>query len=200
VAIPDLVRKQLSRAADITAFLVLPNGDKVVAYDTVSDQSNTADFMDNHPHVAIFRGDNLSLDVDSVSLATTGPIRFDGMASLPTTHGIPVLAVAFALGGDGAATFFVFIGPQHKKYRVLTTLQGEQAQLRFSKGSPKRLELWTANGYFSRDPDKQCIWCPKYYNRSTYAWRDGKLVRISTRRTTRGYQPETFDNDRFIIR
>jgi hypothetical protein len=197
VSVPAEVREKLSEAADIRAFLALSNHDCVVVYDTVRDKPNTANFMDNNPRIALFRGDAVLLDIDSG--AAGGPIRFHGMATIPVSHEVSVLAFAFQLGVDGAGTFFVFVGQKPQGYSVVAALKGSQAQLRFNESSPGKLELWTADGQVSHDPYRQCVWCPKYYKRTAYAWKNGQLRPLKTIRTQQGYQPDTFDELPFVM-
>lgn len=200
VAVPSGVLQKLS-AADTKAFVVLPNRDTILVYDTVRDKPDTADFMDNHPHVAVFSSSGaVDLDIDALALAPSGPVRFDGIAVMPVSGGAPLLACAFTLGVDGSGTFFVFVGQESGTYKVLATLRGAQAQLRFNAKSPERFEFWTADGQFSRDPDKQCVWCSKYYRTKTYEWRNGKLVLLAASKSSRGYEPETFDDARFVVK
>ena len=197
VAIPTELREKLSNAADIEAFLRLPNQDAVVVYDTVRDKPDTADFMDNDPHFAIFRGGAALLNTDSG--APAGPVRFHGMAAIPISDRASILAFAFQLGVNGAGTFFVFVGQNPGGYGVVATLQGDQAQLRFSEGSPGTFVLWTADGWIGRGPDGRCVWCPKYYKSEKYAWENGKPRYLSTVRSRQGYKPETFDDSPFLI-
>lgn len=197
VAIPPELRKKLSNAADIEAFLRLPNQDAVVVYDTVRDNPDTADFMDNDPHFAIFRDGATLLNTDSG--APVGPVRFHGMAAIPISGEESALAFAFQLGGDGAGTFFVFVGQKPGGYGVVATLEGVQAQLRFSEGSPGTFVLWTADGWVGHGLDATCVWCPKYYKLKKYAWENGKLQHLSTVRSRQGFKPETFDNFPFLI-
>jgi hypothetical protein len=68
VSVFSTVRDKLAGAADIRVFLVLPNRDCVVVYDTVRDKPDTADFMDNNPHIAIFHGGDAVLDIESGAL------------------------------------------------------------------------------------------------------------------------------------
>ncbi len=200
VDVPSGILQKLS-AADTEAFLVLSNRDAILVYDTVRDKPDTADFMDNHPHVAVFsQSGAVAVDIDALALAPSGPIRFDGMAIMPVSDGTPLLACAFTLGVDGAGTFFVFVGQESGTYKVLATLQGAQAQLRLNAKSPERFEFWTADGQFSRNPDKQCVWCPKHYKTKLYAWRNQKLTRLSESKSSRGYDPETFDDRRFMVK
>ena len=196
VAIPPELRKKLSNAADIEAFLRLPNHDAVVVYDTVSETDN-ANFMDNDPHFAIFRGGVALLNTDSG--APVGPVRFHGMAAIPISDEASVLAFAFQLGGDGAGTFFVFVGQKPGGYGAVATLEGVQAQLRFREGSPGTFVLWTADGWIGRGVDATCVWCPKYYKLKKYAWENGKPQHLSTVRTRQGFKPETFDDSPFLI-
>ena len=201
VAVPSGMLQKLS-VADTEAFIVFPNRGAILVYDTVRDKPDTADFMDNHPHVAVFSPSGaVAIDVDSVALAPFGPVRFDGMAVMPVSDGAPLSACAFTLGVDGAGTFFVFVGQESRTYKVLATLHGAQAQLRFNAKSPKRLEFWTADGsVFPNDPGKNCVWCPKYYRTKTYEWRNGKLVLLAASKSSRGYEPKTFDDARFLVK
>lgn len=179
VAVPPGMLQKMS-AANTEAFVVLPNRDAILVYDTVRDKPDTADFMDNQPHVAVLSPSGaIAVDIDALALAPSGPIRFDGMAIMPVSDGAPLLACAFTLGVDGAGTFFVFVGQESGTYKVLGTLKGAQAQLRFNAKSPERFEFWTADGQFSRDPDKQCVWCSKHYKTKLYTWRNQKLTRLS---------------------
>lgn len=197
VPIPSELRTELSNAADIEAFLRLPNHDAVVVYDTVRDKPDTADFMDNDPHFAIFRGGAALLNTDSG--APVGPVRFHGMAAIPISDKASVLAFAFHLGGDGAGTFFVFVGQKQGGYAVVATLEAVQAQLRFSQGSPGTFVLWTVDGWVGRGLDATCVWCPKYYKLEKYAWEDGKPRQLSNVRSRQGYQPEIFDDAPFLM-
>src|ERR1700722_1297294 len=181
VAIPPELREKLPNAADIEAFLQLPNQDAVVVYDTVRDKPDTADFMGNDPHFAIFRDGATLLNTDSG--VPGGPVRFHGMAAIPISDGASVLAFVFRLGADGAGTFFVFVGQNPGGYGVVATLKGTQAQLRFSKGSPGTFVLWTADGGVGRGLDGKCVWCPKYYKSTKYAWENGKPRYLSTDRS-----------------
>jgi len=200
VVVPLAMLQKLS-AADTEAFVVLPNRDAILVYDTVRDKPDTADFMDNHTHVAVFSSSGaVTLDIDALTLAPSGPVRFDGIAVVPVPGGAPLLACAFTLGVDGSGTFFVFVGQESGTYKVLATLRGAQAQLRFNPKSPERFEFWTADGQFSRDPDKQCVWCSKHYKTKLYAWRDQKLTRLSESKSSQGYDPETFDDTRFMVK
>jgi len=54
--IPTIIRGQLADAADVEANLNLPNKDVALEYDTVRDKPDTADFMDNDPHIVLVRG------------------------------------------------------------------------------------------------------------------------------------------------
>lgn len=197
VTVPTTIREKLSEAADIRAFASLPDGDSVVVYDTVRDKPDTADFMDNSPQIAFFHNGNVVFQHNSD--ASTGPIRFDGMALL-LNPSRSLVAFAFTLGVDGAGTFFVLVGEQAGQYKLVASLRGTQAQLRFDNSSPEQLELWTADGQFNRNPDYQCVWCLKYYTRKTYAWQNGKLKLIQIVKGRRGHKPETFEKRRFVIR
>jgi len=197
VSVPKSIRNNLPDAADFRAFFVLPNQDRVVVYDTVRDKPGTIDFMDNCPHIAIFHGADTVLNIESD--APAGPVRFGGMAFMPFAQHAPVVGFAFSLGVDGSGTFFVFIGKKPDGYKVIATIVGAQAQVRFSKVAPGHFELWAADGQFNRRWDMQCVWCPKYYKRTTYTWRDGELRKLQTVRTRRGYQPETFNDAPFLL-
>ena len=153
--------------------------------------------MDNNPHIAIFREGAVLLNIDSG--APAGPIRFHGMATIPASRDDSVLAFAFQLGVDGAGTHFVFVGHKPEGYGVVATLDGAQAQIRFRTNLPGTFELWTADGWVSRDLEGKCVWCPKYYKSKKYVWDNGKLRHLSTLRGRRGYQPETFDDSPFVM-
>jgi hypothetical protein len=187
-------------AADTKALITLPDRAIVLVYDTIRDKPDTADYMDNHSHVAVLSPNGVTLlDIDALRLAAIGPVRFDSMAVM-TLHGRPLVVCAFNLGGDGAGTFFVFIGQEFEKYKVLATLTGAQAQIRFDQKSPNRFAFWTADAQASQDPDEQCVWCSKYYKTKTYEWRNGELVLLTQTRSTRGYDPEMFDRERFRVK
>jgi hypothetical protein len=198
MVIPIALRQKLPAAADIEAFLSLPSQDSIVVYDTVHDNPNTADFMDNHPHVAIFRSGEIVLDLDSVRLAPFGPVSFHGMALLPASHDAVVAAFAFTLAVDQSGTFFVFTGEKSGGYKVIGTLSGTQAQVRFRDSLSGRFEFWTADGEFDRDPDKQCVWCRKYYKRTTYAWQNGQLQQLLISKGRQAYDPEAFQETPFM--
>lgn len=200
VAVPPRVLHNFS-VADAEAFTVLPNRDSLLVYDTVRDKDDSADFMDSHPHIAVTSpSGSVAFDIDAVSLAPAGPIKFDGMAVVPVSGHAPLLAFAFTLGVDGAGTFFVFVGHESQTYKVLAKLTGAQAQLRFHAGLPGRFEFWTADGQFSHSPDQQCVWCSKYYKRKMYVWRDAKLVLVGELKTRQQYRPERFDEARFMVK
>ncbi len=198
VVIPAARRQELVAAADIEAFQSLPNQDDVVVYDTIHDNPNTIDFMDNHPHVAIFRNGNVVLDLDSITLAPFGPVGFHGMAISRVSHDPIVAAFAFTLAVDQSGTFFVFVGEKSGGYKVIATLRGAQAQVRFRDSLSGRFEFWTADGQFDRDPEKQCVWCPKYYTRTIYAWQNGQLRQVLRSKEKQAYDPETFQDTPFM--
>jgi hypothetical protein len=198
LVVPDAVRAKLSGAADFEAFLSLPNQDRVVVYDTVRDKPDTADFMDNHPHVAILRGGDIVMDLDLVSLAPLGPVQFHGMAVWHVSRDTVLTVFAFRLAADGSGTLFLFVGEKSGEYKVVGTLVGAQAQVRFKDNFSGDFEFWTADGQFSTKLDEQCVWCAKYYKRIAYVWRDGQLRQLLTFRDRQSYQPETFDRAPFV--
>ncbi|HYB61049.1 MAG TPA: hypothetical protein VEH50_06180 [Methylomirabilota bacterium] len=198
VVIPATLQKKLAAAADIEAFQSLPNQDDVVVYDTIHYNPNTIDFLDNHPHVAIFRNGDIVLDLDSVTLAPFGPVGFHGMAISPVSHGPVVAAFAFTLAVDQSGTFFVFVGEKSGKYKVIATLSGSQAQVRFTDSLSRRFEFWTAGGPFDSDPDEQCVWCRKFYKKTTYAWQNGQLRQLLTSKEKQAYDPWSFQDTPFM--
>jgi len=199
VVVPDAILQKFS-TADIQVLAALPSG-KALIYDTVPNRDNADDLMDSHPHIALLsRTGAIVLDVDVISLAPTGHVGFDGMAVLPISSNAPLLVCAFTLGVDGSGTFFVFVGQDSGNYKVVGSLTGAQAQIRFSEKSPHRFELWTADAQSNRNPDQQCVRCPKYYRTRVYEWQNGKLALISEAKSNRGYDPETFDNTRFLVK
>jgi hypothetical protein len=188
-------------AADTRALITLPDRAAVLVYDTLRNKPDSAEFMDNHPHVAVFSPTGvLALDLDALRLAPVGPVRFDSMAAVSVLGRGVLFVCAFTLGVDGAGTFFVFIGQESETYRVLGTLSGVQAQIRLSAKLPDRLEFWTADGQASKDPDQQCVWCSKYYKSKRYEWRNRRLVLLAQSRSTHGYDPERFDSHRFLLK
>ncbi len=197
VFVPTAIREKLAEAADIRVFQTLSKRDSVVVYDTVRDKEGTTGFMDNVPHIALFRGDALLLNIDSG--APGGPVRFHAAAVVPVSHRTSLLAFAFQLGVDGAGTYFVFIDQKADGYGVVAKLEGAQAQVRFFSNSLGRFELWTADGQVNREPDRQCVWCPKYYRTTTYIWKNGAMRRLETIKSRRGYDPETFDDSPFEL-
>jgi hypothetical protein len=196
VPIPSAIRDRLPRAADIRVFLVLQNGDTAVVYDTVRDKDD-ADFMDNQPRIAFVRKGAVVFDTDST--ASSGPVRFHGMATMPDSSGNVAAAFAFTLGVDGAETFFVFIGQEGRNYKVTGTLKGAQSQLRFGNHQLGQLEFWTANGQVSKNPDEQCVWCRQYYKVTTYLLRPEGIQRLRTSESKQSYSPETFSETPFKV-
>jgi hypothetical protein len=188
------LRAKLPHAVDVEESVTLPNSDELLVYDSVHDSDGTTDFMDNHPHVALWGSGGVLFDSDVASLASSGPTRFQGMAVLPGGKADAVAVLAFSLGVDGAGTFFVFIGQPSARYEVVATLTGTQAQLRFRLDG--RYEMWSADG---ASTSESCVWCPKYFKKTTLTWRDGTLRRVATTKTSRGYQPDTFADKPFVL-
>ena len=197
--VPTIIRGQLADAADVEANLNLPNKDVALEYDTVRDNPDTADFMNNEPHVVLVRGERVIFNTGISSLARTGPIRFHGMALLARAGTTPIVVCAFTLGGDSAETFFVFLGEQSKGYKVIATLRGEQAQIRINSRPLASFELWKGDGFSGRGLDAECVWCPKYYKKTMYEFRQGKLEKLESIRTKRGYDPDPFFETPFIL-
>jgi len=114
------------------------------------------------------------------------------MALLATAGTTPIVACAFTLGGDSAETFFVFLGEQPKGYRVIATLRGEEAQIRINSKFNGSFELWKGDGFSGRGLDAECVWCPKYYKKTMYEFRQGKIEKHESIRTKRGNDPDPF--------
>jgi hypothetical protein len=195
VSVPAALRDKLSSAADIRAFVTLENSDEVIVYDTVHDAPDTADFMDNRPHIAVMRHGAVLFNTDVVNLESSGPVRFEALAVLPGPEDSAVAAFAFSLGVNGAGKSFVFIGRTPTRYKVTGVLNGEQAQLRFD--SHGRLRFWSADGWVGRGFENECVWCPKYYKESELAWTAGKLHRLNSVRHRESYDPSTFAEEPF---
>jgi hypothetical protein len=168
-----------------------------VVYDTVRDKADTADFMDNQPHIVFIRAGEVIFDTGST--ANSGPVRFHGMATIPESSTSVVIGFAFTLGVNGAETIFVFVGQEGQNYKVIGTLKGAQAQLRFSYNQPGHFEIWTADGQYNHDPEKQCVWCPKYYKITSYSLQAGSLQQLRVLRSSRAYQPDTFYASPFVV-
>jgi hypothetical protein len=194
VSLSPELRAKLPDAVDVEQFIKLPNSDELLVYDTVHDIADTADFMDNHPHVVVLRNDGILLNTDVTNLASSGPTGYQGIAILSGANADAVAVLAFSLGVDGAGTFYVFIGQAMNRYKVVATLVGTQAQLRFRLDG--RYELWSADG---ASTSESCVWCPKYFKQTTLGWRNGRLRRIATTKTSRGYQPDTFADKPFVL-
>lgn len=195
VTVPAAVRSLFPQAADFEAFQRLANQDSVVVYDTVRHESGTANFMDNHPHVAVLRNGNVLLNIDSVNLAPFGPVQFHGLAVSSLPDKTSMMAFAFTLAVDGSGTMFVFVRGTAGGYKVVGTLSGPQTQVRFRNNFSARFELWTADGEASRD---ECVWCPKFYRKTLYQWRNGHLRKIGVYGDKRAYRPETFTDAPFM--
>jgi hypothetical protein len=75
---------------------------------------------------------------------------------MPFTKDAPIIGFAFALGGDGAGTFFVFVGAMPDGYKVIATIEGAQAQVRFGNRSPGHF-LKPTNLAFGRNDGKHRI-------------------------------------------
>jgi|GEM_PF-3974637 len=196
--VPSPVLHQLNGVKEVESYVTLPNRDQLVVYDTVRDDHESADFMDNHPHIAVIRDTKVLLNVDAVAIAPAGPVRFAGMALLPVSQNMPLMAFAFRLAVDQAGTFFVFIDSTTKSYRIAATLQGAQAQLRFKADSPGRFEFWRGGRPSSRSPDDHCVWCPVFYSTISYKWMGGKLARLGTVKSKHGYDPDLFFESPFL--
>jgi len=201
VVLPITLLAQLEKAKDIRETLALSPDVSAVAYDTIRTSTDNADWMDNHPHVAVFRAGRLAADLDVTEFAIhlSGPIRFTDMNIVRSRSDNPILIAAFALAVDGSGTFFVFIGQQGNSYKVLATLHGAQAQLRFNHSAPDRVELWTADKSVGHSFEDSCVWCPKYYRKKVYAWRNGRLKLVSNSLDEEAHSPGDFDEHRFII-
>jgi hypothetical protein len=151
--------------------------------------------MDNEPRIAFLRNGALILETDS--MARTGPVRFHGLAVIPVPKNEFVIGFAFTLGVDGAETFFLLMGPEGKKYKEISTLEGAQAQLRFSTGRLGYVELWQANGQASKNPDEQCVWCRQYYKISRYSLSETELKQVGVSKSKQPYSPELFSEAPF---
>ena len=162
VPVPSSVRGRLSQVADVRAFAPLPNGDDVVVFDTIRDMPDNADFMDNHPHLALVHAGSPLFDLDAIDIAPSGPVRFHGLLISPQPSNPVIVVAAFTLGVNSAKTFFVFIAHNSRGYKVAATLSAAQAQLRFNDDLRGRFELWAADGQSASDVAHQCVWCPKY--------------------------------------
>lgn len=193
VSVPSAIKNKFAAAVQVEVFVRLEDSDELVVYDTVLDKPDTADFMDNHPHIAVMRQGKILFDADMVSLAPAGPMSFLAMA-VPTNAPSDAIAVfAFSLGVNGAGTFFVFLGQPHDSYKITATLTGTQAQLRFANG---RYEFWSADGASTAE---SCTWCPKYFRKTTFTWRNGILRQVATNRTKQGYEPDVFSDRPFVL-
>lgn len=190
VPLPQLIRQTLTDAADVRAFVRLQDGDEVVVYDTVRDTA--ADFLDNDPHIAFFRHGTVVSNFDSDRIAPVHPVRFRGMLVSGEQSDTATAVFAFTLGGDSAGTFFVFIGQKDRSYEVVATLSGAQAQLRFGDSLEGTFHLWAADGQAAHAWDKQCVWCRKYYEVTTYRFEQRQLRQIQKRKSKDSYDPEGF--------
>jgi hypothetical protein len=192
VNIPPVVKGKLVHLEEVRAYVPLPNGDAVVVYDTVRDKDDTADFMDNEPQLAFVRNDDVVSQLNVSDAASSGPLRFDGMVVAPATDGAVTTVFAFKVGVDSSGTLFLFVGQNGNRYEIVTSLEGAQAQLRFSNDLSGSFTLWAADGQVNKQWDKQCVWCPKYYTVTKYEFQGRNLRRLETLRSKRGYDPNSF--------
>lgn len=191
--VPTGLRRKLPAAADLAASLTLPNQDHLVEYDTVRITPENAGSVDNHPHVAILRRGVVIFDLD-----LSADVAFHGTAVSRTPSGPVAAAIALTLGTDSSGTLFVFIGQNARTYRVLGRLTGAQAQVRFIGDLAGKFELWSADGWVGHSLDATCVWCPKYYKRTVYEWRNGKLRQVSSSRQHGAHDPYSFFEKPFI--
>jgi hypothetical protein len=189
-------------AADIRALLpgvravrrvldtnLAPSGEKVVVYDTAADDS------DPHPKVAFVANGHLVKVFDGPGLAARGGgfERYLASCQIDLATGQKALAVALSTAFDGTGSAFAVIQWQSGEYRVILNPIAIQGRMEFGV---LNIELWSRSpkdaGGNAQNPDPSdfdCDWCPHQYVVTEFAWRNGKYVKTSSKRTARTYDP-----------
>ena len=184
---------QLPLAKDFRISAPMPNGDTIIAYDTIRDTPNSTDYLDNHPHIAILRHGKVIYDLDTLDADDDVPsIRALAISPLPDNQ--LLLSVAVTLGADRAASLFIFITEAAGQYKISGTVHGSIAQIRFKTNFSADFELWADMHVYpdENDVNQNCVWCPSEYRRTTYTWRHGQPHAVKSITDKHFYNPGGF--------
>ncbi len=204
VEVPSGIRALLPTGSTIYVLMytrMAPRGEAVLVYYPPAAKNQNGSSIP-FPEIAVVRAGKL----EKTFAYQDDPYWHDviaAYATFPLDQHREAFGLCVSNRGDGHySDFLILAWTRGSGYKaVFRDFGNSQAQVRIRGGQVAQIELWSPNGY-PRDtkPESQCIWCPQFYEITTYRWQGEKFRKAGKSwRTKEPLEPRSMAAQPFLF-